>query len=100
LLGIQGFATAGDGVMQMVVGELAPGESPPDPIKLLQEWQALQAAAPRSPVQSASDVYVDGQATVFITLQDPSMPQEPIDGLAAKAVKCVADIIPRFEPFF
>ena len=45
------------------------------------------------------DVEMYGHATVFVTWQDVAMPREPVDRTLENIIKCVADIIPRFEPF-
>jgi hypothetical protein len=46
------------------------------------------------------EVKVEGDVAVFVTLQDVAMPVTPVDRLLEDIVKTVADIIPRFEPFF
>lgn len=51
-------------------------------------------------VTSPRKVKVEGQATIYISFSDPSMPREPADITLANIVKCVADVIPRFEGFF
>jgi hypothetical protein len=48
---------------------------------------------------SGDDVEVNAQVTVFVTLQNVAMPRAPIDRTLELIVKCVADVIPRFEPF-
>lgn len=47
------------------------------------------------------DVKVKGQATIYVALKDFAMPYAwgPVDGVLEQAVKCVADIVPRFDSF-
>jgi hypothetical protein len=45
-------------------------------------------------------VEVDGQIAVFVALKDFSVPAAPVDILMEQIVKCVADILPRFDPLF
>lgn len=59
----------------------------------------LPAPDPALPSQSPRDVKVEGQVTVFVALQDPTMPREPVDRTIGDVVECVANIIPRFDPF-
>ena len=49
--------------------------------------------------EQPADVNVDGEVTVFVSLKDLPMPNEPIDVTLSKIFKCVSDIIPRFEQF-
>jgi hypothetical protein len=51
---------------------------------------------PASEKQSP-EVQVKGQATVFVAFQNVAMPREPVDRTLEQIVKCVADIIPRFD---
>lgn len=50
--------------------------------------------------QTESQVQVDGQVAVFVSLQDSTVPIEPVDRTLEQIVKCVADIVSRFESFF
>jgi hypothetical protein len=42
---------------------------------------------------------VKTQVTVCVTWKDPFMPPEPVDRTLGDFIKCVAEIIPRFERF-
>jgi hypothetical protein len=75
---------------------------PPGPIR----WKTLgmiiphpDTTRPRPPGEPPRSVEVDGQATVFVSVQDALMPLEPVDLTLEKIVKCVTDIVPRFERF-
>jgi len=46
------------------------------------------------------DVQVISGGSAFITFENPLMPREPAEFTLDKIVKCVADIVPRFEPLF
>ena len=52
-------------------------------------------------VSASADEEVEAEfdAAVFIALQNPAMPREPVEVTLGRMVKCVADVIPRFEPF-
>ena len=56
--------------------------------------------APEPPEQQAGNVKVDGQVTVYVSLKDSPVPKAPVDLLLGNIIKCVKDIVPRFEPFF
>lgn len=47
-----------------------------------------------------SDMEVDCQATVYVAWQDVAMPPEPVDRTLEQIIKTVANVIPRFDPFF
>lgn len=47
----------------------------------------------------AGDVEVQGEIAAFVSLQDPTVPHMPVEILLEDVIKCVANIIPRFEPF-
>jgi len=47
-----------------------------------------------------SDMPMKGKAAIYVTWKDASMPREPVDLTLEKIVKCVGDIIPRFDSFF
>jgi hypothetical protein len=57
----------------------------------------FNASGPGIPEPKAGKMKMDGQATVFVALKDILMPLEPVDRKLEKIVKCVADIIPRFD---
>jgi hypothetical protein len=60
-------------------------------------YAALQAARlPTDPV--AMRVYPN--LTVYVSLEDATMPREPVDRTLENIIKTVADVIPRFEQFF
>jgi len=69
-----------------------------DPIALIKAAQ--KAATPGASEETAHGVKVDGQVTVFVSLDNPPMPLEPVDRMLERIVKCVADIVPMFNPFF
>jgi hypothetical protein len=46
------------------------------------------------------DVKVVSDGSTFITFENPLMPREPAELTLDKIVKCVTDIVPRFEPLF
>jgi hypothetical protein len=60
----------------------------------------LKASGPSPSAKAPVSMNVEGQATIFVTFQNPRMPQLPADLLLREMIKCVVDIIPRFEPFF
>ncbi len=45
-------------------------------------------------------MHVDTQATIYVTLQDVTMPREPVERTLEQIVERVADAIPRFDEFF
>ncbi len=45
-------------------------------------------------------VNVNGEVMVVVSLQNVSMPLEPVDLTLENIIKAVANIVPRFEPFF
>ena len=47
-----------------------------------------------------SDMQMKGKATIYVTWKDVPMPREPADRTLEQIIKCVADIIPRFDRFF
>jgi hypothetical protein len=61
---------------------------------------SFDGPAPGSSEQQPRSVKVDGQVTVFVALQNVAMPFAPVDRTLEQVVKCVADIVPRFEKFF
>jgi hypothetical protein len=50
--------------------------------------------------EEAAAMRMEHQVAVCVTFQDVSMPREGVDRTLENIVKCVADIVPRFEPFF
>lgn len=46
-----------------------------------------------------AEMQVHTKATLFVTAQSVAMPNIPIDSALEQIVECVANIIPRFEPF-
>jgi hypothetical protein len=86
-----GFDTGG-----MIVQQLPDdGTGAVDPFAVLRAAQ--NASAPALPEQQPGSVKVDGQVTVFVSLDDPPMPLEPIDLALEQIVKCVANIVPMFD---
>jgi hypothetical protein len=55
---------------------------------------------PAESAESAGDVKVQSQATVFIAFRDSAMPREPVNRTLEQIVECVANVIPRFDQFF
>ena len=47
-----------------------------------------------------SDMPMKGKFTIDVTWKDVLMPREPVDVTLEKIVKCVRDIVPRFDSFF
>jgi hypothetical protein len=97
---IIGHASSG-----MIVQRLPADADPNDPsllLKLMAEavTTAGNTASPGTSEQQPRSVKVDGQVAVFVSLQNPLVPLEPIERTLEQLVKCVADIVPRFEPFF
>jgi hypothetical protein len=45
-------------------------------------------------------VKVEGEGTIFVTFKDVPVPGMPVLETLAEIVKCVANVVPRFEPFF
>ena len=62
--------------------------------------KASDASRPSQPTQQARTVKVNGQVTVFVSLKDSPMPNEPVERKLEQIIKCVADIVPRFDGFF
>jgi hypothetical protein len=68
--------------------------------KVFQVTAAVNTADPGGLEQKPGSVKVDGQVSVFVSLKDGAMPLVPVERELEKIVKCVADILPRFEQFF
>lgn len=49
---------------------------------------------------AGNNVQVYPSATMLVTWQDLRMPREPVDRTLENFIKCVADVVPRFEQFF
>jgi hypothetical protein len=60
----------------------------------------LKAFGPGPCEEEPVKVKVEGEATIFVTFQNPLMPQLPADLLLGEIVKCITDVIKRIEPFF
>lgn len=62
------------------------------------------APIPSLAEQQARDVQVHGKVSVLVSLDHPLVPTPPASEMLgqtlAKIVKCVADVIPVFDPFF
>jgi hypothetical protein len=56
------------------------------------------AGVPSGPAAPPVEVQMEGKAAVYVTLQDASMPQGPVDLLLGQMLKCVSDVLSRFEP--
>jgi hypothetical protein len=61
---------------------------------------APDAPSPGPSEQQSRSVKVDGQVTFFVALKNAPMPLVPVERTLEQVVKCVASIVPRFEPFF
>jgi hypothetical protein len=48
----------------------------------------------------SATVEMEGESSVFVTFKNPPMELEIVRFFLANAIKCVADIIPRFDQFF
>lgn len=46
-----------------------------------------------------ANVNVYGKTTISVTFENVAMPLEPVERTLEQVIKCVAHIIPRFEPF-
>lgn len=60
----------------------------------------LNAPRPGLPDAPPVEVKMEGEPSVLITFKDAPMPNEIVGFLLANGIKCVADIIPRFDQFF
>jgi hypothetical protein len=60
----------------------------------------LGRATPGSPPRRTREVKVDCQPALAVSISNPLVPQMPVDLLLGRIYKCVASIIPRFDPFF
>lgn len=47
-----------------------------------------------------SDMKMKAKPAIYVAWKDIPMPQEPLDRTLEQIVKCVADIVPRFDAFF
>lgn len=97
-----GFNTGGLGIRQLTDDDLLPDgrPKPTDMVAFMEKLRAdHKAAQERASANLPRDVKVDGQVTVFVSLQNAPVPLEPVDRTLENIVKCVADIVPRFEPF-
>jgi hypothetical protein len=47
-----------------------------------------------------SDMQMKGKAAIYVTLKDVAVPPESVDRTLEQIIKCVVDIIPRFDRFF
>ena len=102
----------GHNVTDMEVRQLTPDEVP-EPLRPTTEGAKVfssrfkvhlpgtqNASTPPPSEPQSREVKVDGQVSVFIALKDSLMPFVPIEGTLEQIIKCVANIIPRFETFF
>lgn len=62
--------------------------------------KAANTSQPGPATQQTRTMKVDGQVTLFISLKDSPVPNEPVEVKLEQVVKCVANIVPRFEKFF
>jgi hypothetical protein len=63
---------------------------------------SMDFSAGRPPLTSQEPVHVEveGEGTILVAFKDPPVPGLPVLETLAEIVKCVADIIPPFDPFF
>lgn len=71
------------------------GFQPKGPINLPREYFATTGAS-----AFQSDMQMKAKAAIYVTWEDVSMPREPVDRTLEQVIKCVADIVPRFDAFF
>jgi hypothetical protein len=62
--------------------------------------KARDASGPHPPTQQTRTVKVDGQVTIFVSLKNSPMPSEPVERQLEQIIKCVANVVPRFDKFF
>jgi hypothetical protein len=59
----------------------------------------LKAPEPGMPPPPPPEVKMEGEPPIFVAFEDPAMKDEVVGLVLENAIKCVADIIPRFDPF-
>jgi hypothetical protein len=70
------------------------GFKPKGPINLPRQYFATTGA---SALQS--DMQMKAKAPIYVTWKDVLMPREPLDRTLEQIIKCVVDIVPRFDAF-
>lgn len=98
--GIGTFSGFGEGAT--TIAKFFPNEEAADPgfDPVAELMAAHKAAGEAPPEQFPNGVKVDGQVTVFVSFEDPSVKREPIDTTLEQIIKCVANIVPMFDPLF
>ena len=71
------------------------GFQPKSPINLPRQYFATTGAP-----AFQSDMQMKAKAPIYVTWKDVSMPRGKVDRTLEQIVKCVADIVPRFDKFF
>jgi len=71
------------------------GFQPKGPMNLPRQYFATTGAS-----AFQSDMQMKAKAAIYVTWKDVSMPREPVALTLEKIVKCVVDIVPRFDGFF
>jgi hypothetical protein len=61
---------------------------------------SLDAIQPGTAEEKAGKVKVNGQTSIYVSIQNSPMPRVVVDKLLEQIIKCVANIIPLFDPFF
>ena len=52
-------------------------------------------------VRAVSDArFVETQPSIYVAWQDSALPREPIDRMLERIIKCVENIVPRFDSYF
>jgi hypothetical protein len=90
----------GFGASAMEVEKLGAGNFRACGVFHVDPTRASETAIPLVSAQLPRSVKVDGQAIFFVSLQNPLVPLEPVDRTIQDIVKCVADIVPRFDQLF
>ena len=80
----------------VAIGKISGGEFV---IHLPADNPAFQTDSIPLPVAGVDDMQVNGQATAFVAWKDVGMPWEPVGTTLANIIKCVANVIPRFEGY-
>jgi hypothetical protein len=101
---VEMFNTTAGEVRRLTPKDLEEMQKPGyNPFARLPGWPGgptVDTPSPAPPEQQPRSVKVHGQVTVFVAIKDAPVPLVPIERALEQLVKCVANIVPRFEPFF
>jgi hypothetical protein len=60
----------------------------------------LKTPEPGRPPPPPPEVEMEGEPPIFVAFKEPPMKEEGATFVLANAIKCITDIIPRFDPLF